>query len=654
MSTRYNTGNPIESTDVRDMSDNAQNLDLFSLSGDDAFQDRLGNSRKTLTGAVKEIGIPIIGDFTTGCTVTTVNQGVQEIGGSVYRWKGALPKLVPPSSTPSGTGGISPSGDWVDVGDASTYTRIKNDLANNGAAIVGYGSGTVESALNSNASDINQLESDIASIESRVLNTELESKVVFARSNQGAALFVNGKKGLVILGDSISAGAFAGNLYSNGWARLLARSVNGELGAGSYGFTPMLTLGDSQPYESIDIHNVSFVNVGSGWSAKEGSNGSTYLNGFAFRSINSGNKITFSLPSFMRRALIHHANQAGGGSFTITVNGTLVATVNTSSNTDASAVTEVATPDNQYGAVTIIIEATNNLPVDILGVSYLSSALEPCVQNFSTSGRRSHDVGLSVLNTVLSNSSAVIFALGHNDFGATDPTYIAETTQVITNMITSANSNGTKIIVPDFCWSAPSSNWMRTQLKRLAKETNGVYIDFPKMFAKNDGSPADSTWLINNLGLFVDGSHPNAKGNEFIFEVIAKSMRLSCTSKSQALTMHDYWLSLPLQPAATVQNSIVTIPSAVKRTPSGVSVRLFIQQAQAAGNAFPAGTYAMATSYPARSGIGTIQGQLSPVMRADGTALVGGVVTNASGSISLNVFSGGATFKDIALSYQIS
>lgn len=132
MSTRYNTGNPIESSDVRDMSDNAKNLDLFSLSNNDSFSDRLGVSRKTLSGAVKDIGIPIIGNFTTGCTVTTVNQGVQEIGGSVYRWKGELPKIVPPSSAPSGTGGISPAGDWVDVGDASAYARVLSELAATG------------------------------------------------------------------------------------------------------------------------------------------------------------------------------------------------------------------------------------------------------------------------------------------------------------------------------------------------------------------------------------------------------------------------------------------------------------------------------------------------------------------------------------------
>lgn len=134
MSTRYNTGNPIESTDVRDMSDNAKNFDEFSNSSANTFADRFGVNRKTIDGAIRSVGIPIIGNFTTGCTVTDSNQGVQEVGGSVYRWKGALPKLVPPSSTPSGTGGISPSGDWVDVGDAS----LRGDLSSpSGAGLVG-------------------------------------------------------------------------------------------------------------------------------------------------------------------------------------------------------------------------------------------------------------------------------------------------------------------------------------------------------------------------------------------------------------------------------------------------------------------------------------------------------------------------------------
>ena len=146
MSTRYNTGNPIESTDVRDMSDNAKNFDEFSNSSADTFTDRFGVNRKTIDGAIRSVGIPIIGNFTTGCTVTDSNQGVQEVGGSVYRWKGSLPKIVPPSSTPSGTGGINPPGDWVDIGDAS----LRGDLAGeNGASFIGVSSGRTQEDKNS-------------------------------------------------------------------------------------------------------------------------------------------------------------------------------------------------------------------------------------------------------------------------------------------------------------------------------------------------------------------------------------------------------------------------------------------------------------------------------------------------------------------------
>jgi len=88
MSTRYNTGNPIESTDVRDMSDNAKNFDEFSNSQLPNFQDRFGVQRETISGiksradyvinqieidganAVEAVGFERgAGDFVTGFTV---------------------------------------------------------------------------------------------------------------------------------------------------------------------------------------------------------------------------------------------------------------------------------------------------------------------------------------------------------------------------------------------------------------------------------------------------------------------------------------------------------------------------------------------------------------------------------------------------------
>lgn len=107
----------------------------------DSWITRRGDETDTLAGRLKRIGIERVGDFTAGCTVTTRNQGVLEIGGSVYVWLGAFPsggKVVPPGSTPASTGGIGPTG-WLDIGDASAYDRVLDTMAAiGGASLVGF------------------------------------------------------------------------------------------------------------------------------------------------------------------------------------------------------------------------------------------------------------------------------------------------------------------------------------------------------------------------------------------------------------------------------------------------------------------------------------------------------------------------------------
>ena len=148
----YGTGNPVlpnGSIDVRDGIDNLQSLDILMNAPEDTYNQRDGEIVTTVAGAIRSIGIPIIGNFTDGCTVTKSSEGVQVIGGSVYRWSGSLPKVVPPLSTPGGTGGISPSGDWVDVGDASLRMELSNT---NGSMSVGGSSPALSSISDLRAS----------------------------------------------------------------------------------------------------------------------------------------------------------------------------------------------------------------------------------------------------------------------------------------------------------------------------------------------------------------------------------------------------------------------------------------------------------------------------------------------------------------------
>lgn len=150
MSTRYNTGNPIESTDVRDMSDNAKNLDLFSSSSELSFDDRFGVERKTIHGMNSEfdgmivgmnsefdaqilnIGFTRVGTFLSGATLTNPRQtllwDIADGGdGQEYGWSGTFPKIVPPSSTPSSTGGIA-VGAWMSRFDPELRVQVREAL----------------------------------------------------------------------------------------------------------------------------------------------------------------------------------------------------------------------------------------------------------------------------------------------------------------------------------------------------------------------------------------------------------------------------------------------------------------------------------------------------------------------------------------------
>lgn len=153
MSTRYNTQNPIESDDVRDMSDNAKNLDIFSNSSELSFDDRLGIERKTIHGMNSEfdaqivgmnsefdakilnMGFTRVGTFATGGTLTNPRQtllwDVADGGdGQEYGWSGSFPlagKVVPPGSTPLTTGGIA-VGAWMSRFDPELRIQVRESL----------------------------------------------------------------------------------------------------------------------------------------------------------------------------------------------------------------------------------------------------------------------------------------------------------------------------------------------------------------------------------------------------------------------------------------------------------------------------------------------------------------------------------------------
>lgn len=140
----FNTGNPVGSTDARDLYDNAQNLDRFSLGQELEYPDRLGVPRKSLAGiraevteALSRLGYQVIGDYAAGLVVQNFGQVFRK-DGEFYRAKADLALPYPLN------------GDWavdapnfVSVGDAV----LREELASAaGASMVG-GAGQVVSSI---------------------------------------------------------------------------------------------------------------------------------------------------------------------------------------------------------------------------------------------------------------------------------------------------------------------------------------------------------------------------------------------------------------------------------------------------------------------------------------------------------------------------
>ena len=118
----FNTGNPIGSTDARDLSDNAENFDKALGTLDATWTDRLGVTRDSFEGRLAKGSFYRVGTFAEGYTLTNMRQTL-EYSGHEYSWAGTFPKVVAAGATPATSGGIG-AGAWVDRTDVTLRSEI--------------------------------------------------------------------------------------------------------------------------------------------------------------------------------------------------------------------------------------------------------------------------------------------------------------------------------------------------------------------------------------------------------------------------------------------------------------------------------------------------------------------------------------------------
>lgn len=138
----YQTNNPVGSVDVRDLYDNAQNLDNFSNGPLDAYPDRFGVSRQSLQGIRNASQYVNLGPYAAGLNFTALNQVFSYDAGSGAEFYAPGPSItLPYTTTGAGAGEIA---NFRSVGDAI----LRADLAaSDGAELVGYGGRSVAARL---------------------------------------------------------------------------------------------------------------------------------------------------------------------------------------------------------------------------------------------------------------------------------------------------------------------------------------------------------------------------------------------------------------------------------------------------------------------------------------------------------------------------
>lgn len=119
----FNTGNPIGSTDARDLSDNAENFDTALGTTAATWVDRFGVTRDSFEGRLAKGSFYRVGTFAAGYTLTNMRQTL-EYSGVEYSWAGSFPKVVSAGATPATSGGIG-AGAWVD----RNSDALRTDLA---------------------------------------------------------------------------------------------------------------------------------------------------------------------------------------------------------------------------------------------------------------------------------------------------------------------------------------------------------------------------------------------------------------------------------------------------------------------------------------------------------------------------------------------
>ena len=302
---------------------------------------------------------------------------------------------------------------------------------------------------------------------------------------------VFGNRSVSVLGDSITHGAGVDNVMEEGYINLLKK----EAGCRNYGFASLETNG------SKDIHT---VHCSAAWSWERiGFN----LGNYTRKASEKGAVILVSPAQAYSYFCVYYVTGKDNGVFTVSVDDTVVATVDTAGTADTLRTDYI--PYSGKGNIKIQVASSGKL-VALTGIGYYQNIAEPVINNYANNSTRLVDIDNRVLEVACS-SEAVVVALGYNDAHFTPMPLMFR--GKIDFIIEKIKSHKGRVIVMDNIWDMEEDNFFRQELKRLAEELGGAYIACMDIYGNRLKAELEKS----------DGVHPNAAGNRLLAEQLLKA-----------------------------------------------------------------------------------------------------------------------------------
>lgn len=572
--TTFKTGNAIGSTAVKDLYDNAENLD-YATNDKAARQwtDRLGVERKTWYGMEQDFqdflvrsGYDPIGDYAAGLEITARNQVFRK-DGEMYRVSAALE--LPYTTT----------GDWategslfVAVGDAVLRQQLSDGSTPGlGAGMVGYGASTVDQAVTSIEASQVDLQQDVVTAQADIADLQEDRLIQFGinsksyNSVNGALISQNpwGVRCLNVLGDSISFGANANDIERDSYVGILKKMLNVEFGQANIGLLNIIS-GSSNEHGSYGQYFSASSSQTGTWTSISGPGASHIPFGFALQSNVVGSTQNLKCPLSQRYMRVWYDGTVSG-SIEVVIDSVVVQTITTdgmgTGGDRATTAIELGLAVTANKGVCNFTLRCKSGTIRLTGLEFTNdlSGNSFRVHNFSRDGRAGRYVGQEVINQACAGAYAFIWALGTNDVPGLDEVALAEYTQRIDWIISAAAANRTRVVFVDFLFDQPYSHPLRQQIRRGAATVRGsVLIEADRVWTVSGAQYSDAERTSRGLAA---GVHPEEIGHRLIAESIAKSLGLQVTSKREAILRDPMWKALDMSASTLVNSS--TIPGRI-------------------------------------------------------------------------------------------